>query len=176
MTLEEAIDHAREKACGTDACADDHRQLAAWLEELRDTRARLGKRPWHWPAGESISACEIVKTWARDMVMRFGRPVYLVGSALQVPSPRDVDVRIVLSTEEFESRWGRYAVWGSVKDPLGGDGWRRYAADMGKLGREASKRCCLNIDLQVQPLGVAGAYAKEPRVRLDDVLDIEDAE
>lgn len=41
MTLDEAIDHAREKACGTDACADDHRQLAAWLEELRDLRVYL---------------------------------------------------------------------------------------------------------------------------------------
>lgn len=43
MTLEEAIAHAREKACGTDACADDHRDLADFLDELRDRRAGV---PW----------------------------------------------------------------------------------------------------------------------------------
>ena len=38
MTLDEAIIHCREKACGDCACAEDHRQLAEWLEELRQRR------------------------------------------------------------------------------------------------------------------------------------------
>lgn len=41
MTLDEAIIHCREKACGDCACADDHRQLAEWLEELHSYK-RLG--------------------------------------------------------------------------------------------------------------------------------------
>ena len=38
MTLEEAIQHCREKANGSCACADDHRQLAGWLVELKSRR------------------------------------------------------------------------------------------------------------------------------------------
>ena len=38
MTLDEAIDHAHEVACGCGKCADEHRQLAEWLEELKELR------------------------------------------------------------------------------------------------------------------------------------------
>lgn len=44
MTLDEAIEHAKEVAssCKNKECADDHRQLAQWLEELREYR-KAGK-------------------------------------------------------------------------------------------------------------------------------------
>lgn len=35
MTLEEAIKHCEEKACGNNECANEHRQLAEWLKELQ---------------------------------------------------------------------------------------------------------------------------------------------
>lgn len=38
MTLDEAIAHAREKACGDDECAREHERLARWLEELKLAR------------------------------------------------------------------------------------------------------------------------------------------
>lgn len=38
MTLDEAIEHAKEKAQGDCACSKDHAQLAAWLQELKDLR------------------------------------------------------------------------------------------------------------------------------------------
>ena len=40
MTLDEAIVHAREVAAqlGCCECADEHKQLAEWLEELRERR------------------------------------------------------------------------------------------------------------------------------------------
>ena len=40
MTLDEAIIHAQEVAAqlGCCECADEHRQLAEWLEELRERR------------------------------------------------------------------------------------------------------------------------------------------
>ena len=34
MTLDEAIRHAEEKACGNTGCAEEYRQLAKWLKEL----------------------------------------------------------------------------------------------------------------------------------------------
>lgn len=38
MTLDEAIEHAEEKACGSSECAKDHKQLAEWLKELKERR------------------------------------------------------------------------------------------------------------------------------------------
>ena len=35
MTLEEAIEHCEEKACGSSECALEHKQLAEWLKELQ---------------------------------------------------------------------------------------------------------------------------------------------
>ena len=39
MTLDEAIDHAKEVAAECGPCADDHRDLAVFLTELKERRA-----------------------------------------------------------------------------------------------------------------------------------------
>lgn len=39
MTLDEAIEHCKEKSCGNNECALDHKQLAEWLKELKGLRA-----------------------------------------------------------------------------------------------------------------------------------------
>lgn len=36
MTLLEAIEHCEEKSCGNTACAQEHKQLAEWLNELKE--------------------------------------------------------------------------------------------------------------------------------------------
>ena len=41
MTLEEAIIHCKEKACGDTECSKEHLQLAIWLEELQALREHL---------------------------------------------------------------------------------------------------------------------------------------
>lgn len=41
MTIDEAIGHAEERACGNDQCAKDHAQLADWLRELRRARMEI---------------------------------------------------------------------------------------------------------------------------------------
>lgn len=38
MTLDEAINHAYKIASGCGECANEHRQLAEWLEELKALR------------------------------------------------------------------------------------------------------------------------------------------
>lgn len=43
MTLEEAIIHCKEKACGNTHCALEHRQLAEWLKELQALRSNKNK-------------------------------------------------------------------------------------------------------------------------------------
>lgn len=35
MTLEEAIEHCEQKACGNDECPKERKQLAEWLKELQ---------------------------------------------------------------------------------------------------------------------------------------------
>ena len=35
MTLDEAIKHCEDKSVGCGKCADEHRQLAEWLKELK---------------------------------------------------------------------------------------------------------------------------------------------
>ena len=39
MTLEEAIEHCTQKACGNDECSKEHKQLAEWLKELQELKA-----------------------------------------------------------------------------------------------------------------------------------------
>ena len=41
MTIDEAIEHAEEKACGNGQCAKDHAQLVDWLRELRRARMEI---------------------------------------------------------------------------------------------------------------------------------------
>lgn len=38
MTLDEAIAHAKERSCSNSECALEHKQLAEWLEELKNYR------------------------------------------------------------------------------------------------------------------------------------------
>lgn len=59
MTLDEAIDHAREVAAGCGPCAQDHADLTAYLEELRDRRAG---RAWLVCAGCGVGTPEVEAT------------------------------------------------------------------------------------------------------------------
>lgn len=56
MTLQEAIDHALEKAkeLGSCECANEHLQLAGWLKELQDIKAKkeAAYSPWRDPKKE----------------------------------------------------------------------------------------------------------------------------
>lgn len=43
MTLDEAIEHCKEKSCSNTECAKEHGQLAKWLEELKEYKKRYGE-------------------------------------------------------------------------------------------------------------------------------------
>lgn len=117
--------------------------------------------------------------WANQMAARYGFPVYLVGSALTEPAPRDVDVRVVLSDEAFYARYGIGCLkadglsWEA--DPP--EGVRRWRSDMAKMTRQAVAVLKLNLDFQIQgeTVVLARCHHEKPRVRLD-VLDIEETE
>ena len=42
MTLDEAIEHCKEKSCSNTECAREHRQLEEWLKELKEYKKRYG--------------------------------------------------------------------------------------------------------------------------------------
>ena len=54
LTLDEAIRHAEEKACGNTGCAEEHRQLAKWLKELKWRRVKMDN---------FARACESYRSW-----------------------------------------------------------------------------------------------------------------
>lgn len=45
MTLNEAIEHCKQKACGNSECALEHQQLADWLEELQNYQNKTNSGP-----------------------------------------------------------------------------------------------------------------------------------
>lgn len=57
MTLEEAIKHCKEKACGNTQCALEHQQLAEWLQELQQYRKNARKEQ------PEVDLEEEYKTW-----------------------------------------------------------------------------------------------------------------
>ena len=90
-----------------------------------------------------------------------------------LPDPRDVDVRVILTDDEFASRYGDPAEWfKGLWWPNRNDGSLRYAADMWDLSREAALTLRLNIDFQVQPPVESSRHLLSERVRLDGVSEI----
>lgn len=66
MTIDEAIRHAEDKAreLGCTECAQEHRQLAAWLRELKFRRAHqaaLDAARWRADEAARAKGCHIDK-------------------------------------------------------------------------------------------------------------------
>lgn len=107
---------------------------------------------------------------AAAMSARYNGTVYLVGSVLHSPTPRDVDVRIVVADHEFgvrfgmemkpcdepptETRMGRTAkiFWDADDYP------QRWIDDTAKTGAAWSRCIGHNVDLKVWP----ESYWREP--------------
>lgn len=126
------------------------------------------ERLTHEPAAGRL--VELLRPWARHIAVRFGAPVYLVGSSLELPDPRDVDVRVILSDDAFRGRYGDPDLWcEGYWWPTRENGIMRYAADMWDLSREASLVYRLNIDFAVQPEREAARH-EGARIRIDDLV------
>jgi hypothetical protein len=112
--------------------------------------------------------------WACQTAVRFGAPVYLVGSTLTEDAPRDVDISIVLSDEDFAGRYGDVQQWDSEMYGIEwGEARQRWAEDQVKLTRHLVTGYRMNVDLKIEPIFRAAAiYQGKPRVRLDTVVAI----
>ena len=56
MSLDEAIEHCKEKSCGNNACALEHKQLAEWLNELKELRSQTTWKPSDRELGAILTA------------------------------------------------------------------------------------------------------------------------
>jgi hypothetical protein len=111
-----------------------------------------------------------LRGWSNLMASRYGRPVYLVGGALQDASPRDIDVRLVLSATEYEARFGDWRKWTySLTSLEKADEQRRWHVEIAKMNKQGAGQTHLPIDFQIQPLPEAMKFVNEHRRRLDDV-------
>lgn len=112
--------------------------------------------------------------WALHMAARFNGTVHLVGSVLHNPSPRDVDIRLVIDDHNFAARYGmelhqqeftehhplakRGLVSGRVvkwdDDPPS----QRWVDDCAKIGGALCAIVAHNVDFKVWP----ESYYREP--------------
>lgn len=104
----------------------------------------------------------------------YGLPVYLVGSALRDPDPRDIDIVIPVLDDLF------LAMYGDLTDTLAGwqsgirvphadlpKTWLRWAKDCAKQGRQMTYFCRRQVDFKTQPQSYFDTFADKPRLRLD---------
>lgn len=91
----------------------------------------------------------------------FGHTAYHVGSSLRTKDWRDVDVRLILPDDEFETRFGKMAAANAKLSAI----TLAFAA----LGKAMTG---LPIDFQIQAASYAnGVYGDEPRSALFEVRD-----
>lgn len=98
-----------------------------------------------------------LRVWANHMAGRYNGCVYLLGSTLQNPEPRDCDIRIVMDDHEFGARYGL------EMKPTTKEGWTRCIAwdedgptqrwidDVAKFNGRLSVTLKLNMDIQLWP-------------------------
>lgn len=116
--------------------------------------------------------------FANEMAGFYDSPVYLCGSALVKPDPRDIDIRIQLNDDDFTlryaggvcstnavNRWmeeGHTGAWTQLR-------WN-WSADCTKRTKHAWKLTNLNIDFQVYPATYCEMrFSSAPRVRIDEM-------
>lgn len=104
----------------------------------------------------------------------FGGPPYLVGSCLERPDYRDVDVRLILDDEE-------YAALFPGSDRVPGDAHARFSVLSASISLWLQQACGLPVDFQFQqqtaanarysgrrdPLGIFPAFGPAEDLRRD---------
>ncbi len=106
----------------------------------------------------------LISNSARHMAAKLNGAVYLVGSTLHNPSPRDCDIRVVVADAEFGARYGLTMKPTTKAPEPGSHGWthciawnedgptQRWIDDCAKTGAEFSTALSLNVDYKVWPL------------------------
>lgn len=103
-------------------------------------------------------ACFLLELACRQLNEAFGGECYLVGSALDRPNWRDVDVRLIMDDDDFA------ALFPHVEDRWEFDA--RWLLLTTALSAQLAKATGLPIDFQFQPRNHANKFHKGPRSAL----------
>jgi hypothetical protein len=116
----------------------------------------------------------VIKAWkfASALSCRYyGAPVYLVGSALRDPDPRDIDIVVPLSDDLFVHCYGDEGddatTWKEFNEAHPPPMWRRWARDVSKTSAQMTMYCHRAVDFRTEPMNYFEEYEKEPKLRLD---------
>ena len=87
---------------------------------------------------------------ANQMCAYYGGPVYLIGSSMDNETARDIDIRCVISIEDFNRIYGSYSEFASeyISGNFGATTWK-WADDRLKRCRDFYKQTGENIDFCV---------------------------
>lgn len=106
--------------------------------------------------------------WASYMAARYNGPVYLVGSALRLATPRDIDVTVIVADDEFCGRYG-YTHY----DEFGLRLSQPWIDDLAKRNGELARDFKLNGDFKVYSASHCIQYRDKPRVLLAAPTNLE---
>lgn len=107
--------------------------------------------------------------FASYMAARYNGPVYLVGSALRLARPRDIDITVVVADKEFAGRYG-YKAW----DEFDGHGpSQAWIDDLAKRNGELASDFRLNGDFKVYAASHCIQFRDKPRVLLAAPTNLE---
>lgn len=111
-----------------------------------------------------------LRRYANEMANFYRLPVYLCGSALAEANmkPRDWDIRIEMTHEDFSRRFGDAWKWeeeGAIGD--WSDVRWHWSDECVKRTKTGWRMTGLNIDFQIYTVGYANQYRNNPKVRLD---------
>jgi hypothetical protein len=111
--------------------------------------------------GTGMPASLYLDEFGSQVMSLFGHPPYLVGSALVSKKWRDVDVRLILSDEEYDA-WG----FGDPNYPHLSARWVSLCMAYSELGKRITD---LPIDFQIQQQTAANKKYAGPRSALGNV-------
>ena len=111
------------------------------------------------------------RAWANGMAMMLGAPIYLVGSALRLAEPGDLDIRVPMRKVDVLRLFGAdMTIRGDDVCPRR---WWRIERFNLKQSRRASRMFGANVDFQITTHDAffGEKYARHARLRLDRASD-----
>jgi hypothetical protein len=121
-------------------------------------------------AGETQYSKDLAKAlrrWANEIAKRYDSPVYLVGSALTKPNPRDVDVIVILSDEAFFKRYG--CNWFEAVEKTGTN-WVKWNDEMIEVFHAFTIPSIL-LDFKVESISWSDIlHPTKPAIRIDEMV------
>lgn len=124
------------------------------MSEIADTGLRIPESKKAIVVGVGMPAAMLLDEFGSQVWSAFGKPPYLVGSALQGKQWRDVDVRLILDDEEYAR------LLGDPNETSTNPKWVAFCLAFSALGKALTG---LPVDFQIQQQTRANKENDGPR-------------